>query len=236
MVFTLKASVIIPVRDESSSVEPLCEAFAKLMKADSTVSEVIFVDDHSRDSTLDQIKSCSERFHFVRSVIQNGQRGKGAAIRSGFQKSRCEILVMMDGDQQYSPRDIPSVLEPILAGSADLVVGRGSNHNSSIHRRLFSKLFAMTFACIFGLPLSSPDEGLKAIVKAKFDKLEIIANDFDFDVELLVKAKRRLFRLKEVQVERYERLNGKSKVHVIPTATRICFRMVRLWFSQRQWL
>jgi glycosyltransferase involved in cell wall biosynthesis len=229
----LKAAVIIPVRDESSSVKPLCEAFARLMERNYSVSEVIFVDDHSCDSTSAQIKACSRNFPFVTLLSLNNERGKGAAIRMGFEKSRCDILVTMDGDQQYSPLDIPAVLQPILDGSADLVVGKGSNH-SSIVRRVSSRLFQLIFTSIFWLPLSAPNEGLKAILKVKFDELDVTANGFDFDIEILVKAKRRLFRIKEIEVERHERTTGKSKVHVLPTAARMCARMARLWLFQRK--
>lgn len=230
----LQVSVIIPVRDESSNVEPICEAFAKLLKTDPSVSEVIFVEDHSRDATLDQIELCSTNFSFVKSVIQNDQRGKGAAIKSGFQKARGDVLVMMDGDLQYSPLEIPRLLEPILTGSADLVVGRGSNQHSSVVRRVLSKSFQAIFTWMFRLPVSSPQEGFKAIVKAKFEELGVIADGFDFDIELLVKANRHLLRITEVPVERRERFAGKSKVDVFPTVARFCSRMARLWFSQRK--
>ena len=77
----------------------------------------------------------------------------------------------MDGDQQYSPLDIPRLLEPIFTGSADLVVGKGMNHTSSIVRWMFSRSFQTIFGYMFGLPVSNPNEGLKAIVKTKFDEL-----------------------------------------------------------------
>ena len=222
------------MRDEYSNVRPICEAFASLMATDSSVGEVIFVDDHSRDSTLDQINECSRHFPFVRALTLDGQQGKGAAIRRGFQESQCDILVMMDGDQQYTPLDIPLMLKPIFAGSADLVIGKGSNHHNSTVRHVSSSLYSFIFRCMFGYPVSNPNEGFKAIVKKKFDKLQMTANGFDFDIELLVKSARQLLRMEEVQVERRERSIGKSKVHILPTAVRFCKRMIELRFSQRK--
>jgi glycosyltransferase involved in cell wall biosynthesis len=222
------------MRDEYSNVQPICEAFARLMDTDSSVGEVIFVDDHSSDSTLVEINACATRFPFVRALTLDGQQGKGAAIKKGFQESRCDILVMMDGDQQYTPQDIPLMLEPILAGSADLVVGKGNNHHSSTVRHVLSSLYGFAFRCMFGYPISNPNEGFKAIVKEKFDQLQITANGFDFDIELLVRSARQLLRMKEVQVDRSERSIGKSKVHILPTAVRFCERMIELRFSQRK--
>ncbi|MGA2784294.1 MAG: glycosyltransferase family 2 protein [Candidatus Bathyarchaeia archaeon] len=230
----MKASVVIPVKDESANVKPLCEAFASLTASYAHVGEVIFVDDHSKDSTLEEIKANAANLPIIRAVTQSEQSGKGAAIKSGFRESRCEILVMMDGDQQYTPLDIPQLLDPILAGSADLVVGRGRDYHSSTLRRIFSGSFQWIFACMFRLPVSCPNEGLKAIVKAKFSELEVVANNFDFDIELLIKARQRSFRIVQVQVHRSGRLAGKSKVRVLPTTVRFCARIVRLWFSQRK--
>lgn len=231
----MKASVIIPARNESSNVGPICEAFARLMRIDSTVSEIIFVDDHSVDGTLDQVRLSSATVHLVRSVILKDERGKGAAIRTGFGLARSEIVVMMDGDQQYSPLDIPRLLEPILAGYADLVIGKGVDHTNSIVRRIFSRSYRVIFAHMFGLQFSNPNEGLKAIIKSKFDKLEVIANGFEFDIELLVKAKMNGLRIRETPIERRERVGGKSKVHVLPTTFRFFYRMLMLWLSQRKW-
>lgn len=230
----MKASVTIPVRDESANVKPLCAAFARLTSAYDHVGEIIFVDDHSKDSTLEEIRASSVRLPILR-ALQSNQPGKGAAIRHGFRESRCEILVMMDGDQQYTPLDIPRLLEPILLGAADLVVGKGGNYHSSTLRKVFSKTYQSIFTRMFRLPISCPNEGLKAILKTKFNQLDLVANDFDFDIELLVRAKQQLFRIKEVEVDRRGRSGGRSKVQVLPTAIRFCVRMVRLWVSQRMW-
>lgn len=228
----MEASIIIPVKDECENVGPICDAFARLLIQNSSVREVIFVDDHSRDSTLDKLKSSSTTFPFVRFLTENEHRGKGAAIRDGFQESRSEILVMMDGDQEYSPLDIPQLLEPILSGDADLVVGQGMNPQSSTVRWFFSKAFRTVFVCMFGIQVTNPNEGLKAILKQRFNELDVTANGFDFDIELLIKAKKNQLRIVQVPVGRHGRRTGKSKVPVLPTAARICSRMVRLWVSQ----
>jgi len=197
----------------------------------SSVHEVIFVDDHSRDSTLDKLKSCSAKFPFISFLKENEHRGKGAAIRAGFQKSRYDILVMMDGDQEYSPLDIPRLIEPILIGDADLVVGQGMNPQSSTVRWFFSKAFRTIFVRMFGIQVTNPNEGLKAILRQKFNELGVTANGFDFDVELIVKARENRLRVVEIPVGRHGRCAGKSKVPVLSTAARIFSRMVRLWLS-----
>ncbi len=232
----MEASVIIPVRDEFANIGPICEAFQKFMQTNTCVREVIFVDDGSQDGTLDQLKTYSTQFRFVKYLTHSEPSGKGAAIRTGFQKSLGEILILMDGDQQYTPRDIPRLLHPIVSGSADLSVGHGTNGHSSIFRQLFSKTYQGIFVRMFGLQVSCPNEGFKAIVKSKFDELEVTANGFEFDIDLLVKAKRRNHRIAEIAIERLPRSSGKSKVRIIPTAARFFARMAKLWFSQEKLL
>ncbi len=230
----MEASVIIPVRDECGNVEPICDAFVRLLSEGSSVREVIFVDDHSRDFTLDKLKSCSAKFPFIRFVTENEHRGKGAAIRRGFQEARSEILVMMDGDQEYSPLDIPRLMEPIRLGDADLVVGQGMNPQSSTVRWFFSKAFRTIFVRMFRIQVTNPNEGLKAILKQEFNELGVTASGFDFDIELLVKAKENRLRVVQVPVGRHGRCTGKSKVPVLPTTARILIRMVKLWLSQER--
>jgi len=230
----MKASIIIPVRDECGNVEPICDAFARVLKDNSSVREVIFVDDHSCDSTLSVIKSCYVKFPFIRFLSQDEDHGKGSAICHGFQESRSEILVMMDGDQEYSPADIPRLIEPILWGDADLVVGRGVNPKTSTVRLLFSKAFQRIFVRIFGMAIANPNEGLKAILSERFNELGVTARGFDFDIDLLVRAKKNQLRIVHVPVERHGRQTGKSKVSVLPTTACILCRMVKLWLSQER--
>jgi len=226
----MQASVVVPVRNEVASIAPICETFANLMRAYSFIREVVFVDDGSSDGTLEEIKACSTYFSFVKSLSLSKPSGKGAAIKTGFQKSSGEIVVMMDGDQQYSPLDIPRLLEPILRGLADIVVGRGTNSHASFARRLSSRLFSSIFTRMFEIRVCYPMEGLKAVLKTTFEELNVSENGFDFDIALLVKANQRHLRITEVTIRRVERVAGKSKVRLLPTAFRFFIRMVKLWW------
>ncbi len=233
-ILSLEASIIVPVRDEQSSIGPICEAFERLVRTNQSIRELIFIDDGSRDRTLDQIKDYSIRSSSVKYAALEKHMGKGAAIRTGFRSAAGEILVIMDGDQQYSPFEIPGLLEPILSGSADLVVGQGKNIHTSTIRQVFSSVYQALFTRIFKIPISNPNEGLKAVIKTSCDELGLTANGFDFDIELLVKAKKNNLRIVQVPVERHERHTDRSKVHVIPTAIRFCATMAILWFSQEK--
>ena len=232
----MRASVIIPVKDEAENVKPLCSAFAELVQSDRTVGEILFVDDHSRDSTLAEVKTMAQTLPILRAVPLDSQHGKGATIRRGFMEAQFEILVMMDGDQQYTPFDLPKLLAPILNGSVDLVIGKGGDCYSSAFRRFSSRSFRWAFTQMFGFYVDCPNEGLKAILKSKFNELNLTSNNFDFDIELLVKARQRSFRMAEVTITRKERAAGKSKIHIISTTVRFSVKLVRLWFTQRKWL
>lgn len=232
----MDTSVIIPVRNECENVQPICEMFAKFIESHPYVREVIFVDDGSNDDTSGRLKTCSEQFSFVRFLNLEEPRGKGAAIKAGFQKSIGDVLVMMDGDQQYSPLSIPQLVKPIFSGEADVAAGRGSNGHSSPLRKSSSKCYRAIFIRLFGMPICSPNEGFKAITKKMFEQLPLTADGFDFDLELLVKAKQQAMRIVEVEVDRFERRLGTSKVRLLPTTLLFSVRMISLWLSQRKWL
>jgi glycosyltransferase involved in cell wall biosynthesis len=108
-----RVSVVIPARNEGSRIG------AVIAEAQSHADEVVVVDDCSTDET--GAVACSLGARVVANELQAGYLG---AIKTGFRHATGEIVVTLDADGEHDPRDIPRVVEPILAGDADLVLGR----------------------------------------------------------------------------------------------------------------
>src|SRR5215213_8952477 len=123
-------SIVVPAFNESPTIETLISRLK-----DSLVGlryEIVIVDDCSTDGTSDLIRKLSGGP--IRTVCHSQNQGKGAALRTGFEHAAGDIVVIQDADLEYDPKDIPSLLQPILDGHADVVFGsRFRGHAQRVH-------------------------------------------------------------------------------------------------------
>ena len=118
----LTVSIVIPVFNEANTLEA---TVGRVLAADSlgTAKEIILVDDGSVDGSADLAKNIAAREPAVRAFAHAANRGKGAALRTGFEHARGDIVLIQDADMEYNPTDYPKLLGPILDGRADIVYG-----------------------------------------------------------------------------------------------------------------
>src|SRR5919198_578740 len=132
-------SLIIPVHNEDESISPLLEEAIAVMKGLGRPWEIIVVDDGSTDQTLERLRDKE-----VRVIAHPYNIGNGAAIKTGIRYASGEIIVMMDGDGQHDPQDIPKLIAQI--GPYDMVVGARTNGFSENKHRTFANHFFNLFA------------------------------------------------------------------------------------------
>lgn len=135
-----RVSVVIPVFDEEESLETLHrELDAALAKVAGGV-EIVFVDDGSRDRSLERLRAIAARDARVRVVELDGNQGQTAAFVAGFAAARGEVTVTLDADLQNDPADIPRLLDAFDAAGADVVNGVRARRNDSWLRRVSSRV------------------------------------------------------------------------------------------------
>lgn len=185
-----------------------------LPKVPEWVDEVLLVDGHSTDRTVEVArKLCPE----IKVLYQPG-KGKGDGLKYGVQQATGDIIVTLDGDGETNPEDIPRFIEPLLNGH-DLAKGSrlvyGRPPNMSWHRWIGNKVLAITSNLLHGTKYTDICSGYNAFWKGAFQRLRLTHDGFEMEQEMLVKAKK--VGLKVAEVNHYDagRLGSTSKVSVI---------------------
>jgi glycosyltransferase involved in cell wall biosynthesis len=146
-------------------------------------------------------------------VVHVPQRGFGAACHAGLLAASSEIVCVMDADASFDPRDLPAVTGPVLAGEADLVLGRRSVRGKGawpLHARLGNKVLATELRRRIGVPVR--DLGpMRAARREALLALPMSDRRFGYPLEMVVRAAEAGWRIAETDVPYYPR-SGKSKV------------------------
>ncbi len=130
-------SVVIPVFNEERNLEPLYERLERVLEDLGQPYEVVFVDDGSRDRSLEFLRRLQEKHDAVRVIQLNRNYGQHAAVFAGLDHAQGDVIVTLDADLQNPPEEIPRLLDKLSEGH-DVVAGWRQNRRDNAVRRLFS--------------------------------------------------------------------------------------------------
>ncbi|HEU4759841.1 MAG TPA: glycosyltransferase family 2 protein [Dehalococcoidia bacterium] len=175
------------------------------------VDEVLLVDGHSVDATVELARSLCPAIRVLR---QSGQ-GKGDALKCGVAAASGDIVVTLDADGETDPVDLPRFVEPLLAGH-DLAKGSrlslGRPARMPRYRWLGNKLLALTYNLLFGTHYTDVCSGYSAFWKSSFQRLRLTYDNCEMEQQLLVRARKAGMSIAEVAHGSEGRLSGASKV------------------------
>lgn len=203
-----KLSVVIPVYNEKQWLRELVAR----VEASPIPKEIILVDDGSTDGTRDILAEMARRGHRV--FYQPANRGKGAAIRVGFQHARGDIVLIQDADLEYDPADYDALLQPILDGKADVVfgsrfLGKKNQQALNIVHYVANRIITTLSNLFTSLHLTDMETCYKVFRREVLEKLPLTSNRFGIEPELTARiAARRnpAWRVREVPI----RYTGRS--------------------------
>jgi glycosyltransferase involved in cell wall biosynthesis len=192
-------SVVIPVFNERRTIE---EVIARVSALDID-KQIILVDDGSIDGTREILSSYMDRKGFD-VVLHPCNQGKGAALQSGFQHARGEVVIVQDADLEYDPQDILRVIGPILEGDSDVVYGsrylKNSHQDPSLIHRLGNWILTQFSNCMTANRLTDMETCYKAIRGDVLKTIHIEQKRFGFEPEITAKLSRRGYRIFEVPI------------------------------------
>src|SRR6266487_3226994 len=222
-------SIIVPTLNEEENVAPLV---SQITACAVPFREILFIDDGSTDGTREKIRAL-QGAHPIRLIEQNASDlGLAGAIMSGARAAQGDILLVMDADLSHPADRIKDLLEPLLANTADLVVGSryvkgGSTPGWPIWRRIVSRAGAALAYPLTGLHDSMC--GFFAIGRSRLLDLAPQTSGFKIVFETMVRAGGTL-RVREIPIAFRERVRGKSKMS-FSVALRFFFRWMRAMFQ-----
>lgn len=221
-------SVVIPVFNEEEVVETFFKELLKYLPKIDQSYEIIFVDDGSKDNTLQILKKIEEKNENVRIFSFRKNMGKSAALTVGFRKAKGDYILTIDADLQDRPDQIEKLTEKAKEGF-DLVSGWRKDRKDSLFKKISSKIFNLSSSFFWGLRINDLNCGLKLYKKEAADSLTLYGGMHRF-IPLLLHQDG--FTIEEVPVVHDKRKLGKSKYSFTKVFTELPDMFTMLFLSR----
>jgi glycosyltransferase involved in cell wall biosynthesis len=204
-------SVVVPAYNERATVEKVL----RRLKEVPLRTQVVVVDDGSTDGTRDLLKELEGVGLIDVLVLHEQNRGKGAALRTGFGRASGDVVVVQDADLEYDPAELPRLLEPILAGKADAVYG--SRFLGGPHRVLLfwhsvgNRFLTLLSNMMTDLNLTDMETCYKMVRTDLLKTLPLSADRFGFEPEVTARLAQAGARIYEMPISYHGRSYAEGK-------------------------
>ena len=226
-------SLVVPAYNEAANIEDVL----KRVYALPLRLEVIAVDDASTDDTPRILEGFVESDGLI--LLRHEQnRGKGAAIRAGFERSTGDIVLVQDADMEYDPADIVDLIRPIVEGYADVVYGSRLTGGKPQRSYMFWHLvgnrgLALITNILWNTTLSDMETGYKAFRGEIIRSFELESEDFRIEPELTGNVLNRRLRLYQLPISYYGRTHGEGKKITWVDGFPAVWTLLRMRFGRR---
>ena len=215
----MNLSVIIPVFNEKATLDEIISRVRSVRLEGIELKEIIIVDDDSTDGTRDVLDFYKDE-NEITIFLQTYNKGKGAAVRKGFELATGDIFLVQDADLEYNPNEYPELLAPIVSGNADVVYGSrfigGEAHRILFYWHSWGNKILTTLSNMFtNLNLSDMECCYKIFRKEIIRQIKLRENRFGIEPEITAKiaklSKKGQCRIYEVGISYYGRTYKEGK-------------------------
>lgn len=196
-------SILIPVYNEAATILEV----VKKVQAVPYEKQIIMVDDCSTDGTREQLQKINDPN--IEKYFHEKNQGKGAALRTAWEKAKGDFIIIQDADLEYDPDDYDALLKPLIQGKADVVFG--SRFVGYPRRVLFfwhqmgNQFLTLLANMLNDLNLTDMETGYKVFSREVRDAIKLHSNRFGFEPEFTAKVARKHFRIYEVPISYHGR-------------------------------
>lgn len=206
-------SVVIPAYNEEKTIVRVLDTVLEKVPA---TFEVIVVDDGSTDRTRENVAAYMRNNSSVRLICHEKNRGKTAAVSTGFRESRGDIVIVQDADLEYDPEDIPSLIQPIQDGRADVVFGsrflvRRAARVLYFRHYLANRFLTFCSNILTDLNMTDVETGYKAFRGDIIRDMSFSSSGFGFEIEVTARISKLKCRIYEVPISYHGRTYEEGK-------------------------
>ena len=226
--------MVLPAHNEAATLEKAVTVITKILGEYAVTYEIIIAEDGSTDGTDKRAAELSERLPFVRHIHSEKRLGRGKALKNAFHQSSGEILAYMDVDLATDVRQLKELIDSVDKEGYDFATGsrmlRESNVKRSGTRDLASKAYNFVVRVVLGSKVKDHQCGFKAFRREPLLQLldEVAASHWFWDTELLVRAHRRGYRIKEIPV--LWKSGRETKVRLLHDSLYMGWQIFSLWW------
>jgi glycosyltransferase involved in cell wall biosynthesis len=217
-------SIVVPAYNEAGQIAPVLRSVLVQLRQLGGNWELLVVDDGSTDETATVASTVDPLIRLVRHPYN---QGNGAAVKSGLRHATGEIVVVMDGDGQHDPADIPRFVE--ACGKFDMVVGaRGRGSQAGWHRGLANSIYNRFATYVTGQKIADLTSGFRAFrrdVARQF--LSLLPNGFSYPTTITLCLMRAGFSVSYIPIEAARR-TGKSKIKLFSDGTKFFLVIMKI--------
>ncbi len=229
-----KMLVTIPAHNEDKTVGKLVDGVRDIVSNISSSYDILVIDDGSTDDTYAAAKNAGARvLHLpIRcGLAEVFQIGLGEV-----RKTEPELIIHIDADYQYRPAEIPLLIDPILKGEADIVLGSrfaGTIECMPAVKRLGNMFLTRIVSRMIGISLTDAQTGFRAFTPAAADKIRIISR-YTYTQEMIIRAARANLKIVEVPVYFAKRMEGEAKISksYLKYGLLVGIDLLRVWKSR----
>lgn len=231
---SLEISVVFPAYNEAGSLELAVDKVSQALNEFTHSYEIIIAEDGSTDGTDKLAASLAEKYPFVKHIHREKRLGRGTALKNAFKQSRGVVLVYMDLDLATDLKHLKTLVEAVEFQGYALATGSRMLHESKAKRsgtrNIASKTYNFMVRTVLGSKVKDHQCGFKAFRREQLMQLldEVGASHWFWDTEILVRAYRRGYKIKEVPVS----WNGgrETKVRLFKDSLNMGWQIFSLWW------